>query len=165
METNVVFNITVCIIGIAIFLVHTVDLLLKKNKRQDEKNLLIFIVFTIIHFATYLTFTFIKISGSNDTLIISFYTTFYVMNNIESLLLFVYTLTYITVKNKTKDIIFIVNFILFAIFIILDVVNVFNHMFFYALDGVYKRTSFMFFSQGYQLVTFSLVFFITVFNK
>ena len=33
---NETFNATVCTIGIAILLIHVVNLLLKKNKRKDE---------------------------------------------------------------------------------------------------------------------------------
>ena len=54
MKNNVVFNITVCIIGIVIFAIHAVNILIKKDKRKDERSMFDFIVFTIVHFSTYL---------------------------------------------------------------------------------------------------------------
>ncbi|MBR2133646.1 MAG: hypothetical protein IJ851_02940 [Eubacterium sp.] len=36
MSNNSVFNATVCIIGILILLIHTVNIVMKKNKRRDE---------------------------------------------------------------------------------------------------------------------------------
>ena len=93
MDVKSVFNATICIIGIAFLLIHIVNLLLKKNLRPDEKNLFVFFVFTAIHFATYLAFTLVKVKYTSDPLITGFYTTFYIMNNIEVLLLFVYTIS------------------------------------------------------------------------
>ena len=87
MKSNSVFNATVCLIGIIILLMHTVNLAVKKEKRKDEKCLLVFFIFTIVHFATYLAFTIIKLYYKSDAYIMAFYTTFYVMNNIEALLL------------------------------------------------------------------------------
>lgn len=100
MDTKATFNAAVCIIGIALLLIHTVDLLLKKERRKDENRLLTFIVFTAIHFATYLTFTIIKSNYSSNPLIISFYTVFFIMNNIEAFLLFSYTVSYIEIKKE-----------------------------------------------------------------
>ena len=165
MDSKTTFNATVCIVGIAFLLIHTVNLLLKKDRRKDENNLLLFIVFTIVHFTTYLTFTFIKINYTSNPLIISFYTVFFIMNNIEVLLLFNYTISYISLKKKSKDLVMIINLACFAIFIILDIINIFTHMFFYAEDGVYMRSKMMIISQGYQFIAFSHVFFITVFNN
>ena len=165
MDSKTTFNATVCIIGIAFLLIHTVDLLLKKDKRKDEKSLLVFIVFTIIHFATYLTFTFVKINYTSNPLIISFYTTFFIMNNIEVLLLINYTLSYVPLKRQTKSIVTYLNLAVVLIFIVLDIVNIFNQMFFYAVDGHYTRSKMMFFSQGYQFVAFAMVFALTVFSK
>lgn len=165
MEPNVVFNMTVCIIGIAFLLIHTVDLLLKKNKRTDENNLLAFIVFTAFHFAIYLSFIFIKLNYKNDNLIMGFYTAFYIMNNIEILLLFLYTMSYVSIKKKSKDTLMLINFLLFFAFVVLDIVNVFNHMFFFSYGGEYQRTKVMFISQGYQVVAFAMVFIVSVFNK
>ena len=36
MGNNVIFNISVCLIGILILLVHVVNLIVKKEKRKDE---------------------------------------------------------------------------------------------------------------------------------
>ena len=165
MDVKSVFNAAVCVIGIAILLVHTVNILLKKNRRKDENNLLIFVVFTIIHFSTYLTFTLIKPHYTSDTFIMSFYTVFYIMNNVESLLLFAYMLSFVPLSKKTRDISQIANIATFGIFVVLDIINIFTHMFFRAESGVYVRADFMFFSQGYQLVIFAIVFVFTVFNK
>ena len=165
MDVKATFNAAVCIIGIALLLIHTLDLLLKKGRRRDENNLLIFIIFTIIHFATYLTFTIIKASYTSDPLIISFYTTFFIMNNIELLLLFHYTLSYIPINKKIKNISSIINLAIFGIFVILDIINIFTHMFFYSDNGVYTRAKLMIISQGYQFVAFATVFVLTVFNK
>ena len=165
MDVKSTFNAAVCIIGIAFLLIHTLDLLLKKNRRKDENYLLIFIVFTIVHFATYLTFTFIKVNYTSNPLIMGFYTTFFIMNNIEVILLLNYTLSYIPLKKKTKQVVSIVNIAIFAIFIALDIVNIFTNIFFYAEDGVYTRAKLMILSQGYQFIAFTLVFVITVFNK
>ena len=165
MDSKSAFNAAVCIIGILLLLIHTVDLILKKNKRKDEKNLLIFIVFTAIHFATYLSFTLIKANYTSDNLIICFYSIFYVMNNMEVLLLFFYAISFVTINEKIKDITTIVILGLLAIFIVLDIVNIFNHMFFYSVNGVYTRAKLMFLSQGYQFVALAIVFIITVLNK
>lgn len=165
MDQKTVFNIAICVIGIAFLLVHTTDLLLKKNRRKDENSLLTFIIFTAFHFSIYLVFCFIKSAYTSNTLIMAFYTSFYIMNNIEILFLFIYAITYVHLKKKTKDVVVLTNYILFGIFVILDIINIFTHIFFFAKDGVYYRTSFMIFSQGYQFVAFIIVFIITVFNK
>ena len=104
MTINSIFNATVCIMGIAILSIHAINSLFKKNKREDEKRLLIFLVFTIFHFITYLSFTFIKTKFTNDLLIMSFYTTFYMFNNIEMFLLFFYMLSYVVMNYKIKKI-------------------------------------------------------------
>lgn len=165
MTTNSVFNLTVCIIGIAIFLIHIVNLLIKKNKRKDEKWLLLFLSFTAFHFAVYLMFTLIKIKYTSNEFVISFYTLFYVFNNIELLLLFLYMLSYIELENRTKKLLSIINCSLFAVFFVLDVVNVFSGMFFTAEGGEYVRSKTMIISQGYQFVMFAVVFFVTLLNK
>ena len=165
MDIKATFNAAVCIIGIALLLIHAVDLSIKKGRRKDENNLLAFIIFTIIHFATYLTFTIIKASYTSNALIIGFYSTFFIMNNIELIFLSHYTISYITLNKKTKNIALIINAVVFGIFVILDIVNIFTHMFFYADNGVYTRTKMMIISQGYQLVAFAIVFLLTVFNK
>ena len=165
MDIKAAFNAAVCIIGIALLLIHTLDLLLKKDRRKDENNLLIFIVFTIVHFATYLAFTFIKANHTSNALIITFYTTFFIMNNIEVLLLFIYMLSYVPLPKKMRSIVSIINLAIFSVFVILDIINIFTHMFFYADNGVYTRAKLMIISQGYQLVGFATVFALTVFNK
>ena len=165
MDIKATFNAAVCIIGIALLLIHTLDLLLKKDRRKDENNLLIFIVFTIVHFATYLAFTFIKANHTSNALIIAFYTTFFIMNNIEVLLLFIYMLSYVPLPKKLHGIVSIINLAIFGVFVILDIINIFTHMFFYADNGVYTRAKLMIISQGYQLVGFATVFALTVFNK
>ena len=50
MSTNSIFNATVCIIGIAILLIHIVNILIKRERRKDENTLLNFFILTIIHF-------------------------------------------------------------------------------------------------------------------
>ena len=78
MSPNEIFNATVCIIGIAILLVHILNILFKKDRRKDENRLLLFLVFTVIHFATYLSFTLIKQNYTSDPYIVTFYTIFYI---------------------------------------------------------------------------------------
>ena len=165
MDIKSTFNAAVCVIGIALFLIHALDLVITHDRRKDENNRLIFLIFTIIHFATYLTFTIIKASYTSDSLIISFYTTFYIMNNIEAILLFNYTVSYIPFNNKVKKTAIIVNIVVFIIYVTLDIVNIFTPMYFYADNGVYTRTKAMFFSQGYQFIAFAIVFILAVFNK
>ena len=165
MDSKSAFNATVCIIGIALLLIHTINISLKKNRRKDENYLLFFIIFTAIHFATYLAFTLIKIHHTSDNMIIAFYTIFYIMNNFELLLLFVYAISYIPIKKKTANILFIVSIVLYNIYVALDIANIFNHMFFYSVNGVYTRAKLMFLSQGYQFVALAVVFIITVLNK
>ena len=92
MKSNVVFNIVVCVIGIFIMTIHAVNLIIKKGKRKDERMLLYFFVFTVIHFAVYLTFALIKEKYTSNTFVTTFYTVFYIMNNVEVFLLFLYAL-------------------------------------------------------------------------
>lgn len=158
-------NATICIVGILLLTIHTFDLLLKKDRRKDENNLLVFIVFTIIHFATYLIFTLIKFSYRSDALIMGFYTTFYIMNNFELIFLFMYTISYISVDKKIIKITTIINFALLAIFVTLDIINIFTHFFFYSEGGVYFRANTMIYSQIYQFIAFAIVFVLTVLNK
>ncbi len=72
MDNKSIFNLTVCLIGVAILLIHVTDLILKKNKRKDELALIVFLSFTAIHFATYSIFTFIKVNHTSDALIMGF---------------------------------------------------------------------------------------------
>lgn len=165
MSNNAVFNAAVCLMGIVILFVHITSLLIKKKRRTDENYLLAFFVFTVIHFATYLTFTFIKANYTSDPFITAFYTTFYIMNNGEALLLFAYVLHYVTLFPRTKRTLTITGISLFAIFVALDIVNVFAHMFFYAEAGEYVRTPWMIFSQGYQLIMLGIVMLIALINR
>ena len=162
---NIVFNITVCTMGILIFTVHLFNLILKRNKRKDEKGLLAFVAFTIFHFAVYLTFSIIKMNYSSDAFIITFYTLFYIMNNIEVLLLFVYTLYYIKLAHSKKMQFFYLNLILFFVFIILDFINIFTGIFFHAEGGEYIRSKTMITSQGYQFIIFLTILAVTLYNK
>lgn len=165
MKNNVIFNITVCIIGIVIFTIHAVNIIIKKGKRQDERSLLVFLIFTVVHFLIYLTFSLIKTKYTSDAYVITFYTVFYVMNNIEVLLLFRYMLSYVDLETKTINALTTVNISLFVIFLILDIVNIFTGIFFGASGGEYQRSKTMIISQGYQLVIFATVFIVTSFNK
>ena len=165
MSGNAIFNATVCIIGIGILLIHAVNALIKKNRRKDENRLLVFLLFTAFHFLVYLIFTLVKVKYTSDPYIISFYTIFYIFNNIEVFLFFLYTIEYIQPEKKTKKILTLVNLVLFSIFIILDIVNIFTGMFFTSVSGEYTRSKTMLISQGYQLILFILVFVLTVFNK
>lgn len=160
------FNVAVCIIGILILSVHIVDLIIKKNKRKDEKWLLVFIAFTIFHFACYLTFSILKLSiNVNNSLIMAFYTLFYIMNNTEVLLLFMYMLSYVKASNYQKNQMLITSLILFAVFIILDIVNIFTGIFFSADGGKYVRSKTMILSQGYQFIIFTSVFLVALISK
>ncbi len=165
MDNKSVFNATVCVIGIIFCLIHTINILLKKDRRKDENNLLVFMLFTAFHFAVYLTFTIIKMTYTSNAFIIGFYTSFYVMNNFQVFLLFAYAISYIPLKKKTHNILLAISLALYAIFIALDIANIFNRMFFTAVDGVYTRSKTMIISQGYQFVTFAMVFCLAVFNK
>lgn len=165
MEKNSVFNATVCLLGILILLIHIVNIALKKNKRKDEKCLFDFFLFTAIHFTTYLIFTFVKTVYTSNTYIISFYSLFYVMNNVEAYLLFRYMLGYVELEEKTRKILSLINISLFMVYIFLDLLNISTGIFFTAKGGVYLRSKTMIVSQGYQFVLFAIVFFVTVLNK
>ena len=165
MDNNTVFNAAVCLIGMLIFSVHAASLLMKKKRRKDENALLNFILFTIIHFAAYFAFTAIKANYQSDALIMGFYTTFYIANNIEIFLLFLYLKHYVGLPKKSGKWIEVSNVVLCSVFIVLDFVNLFTPLFFYAEGGVYYRTPTMFFGQGYQFVTLVAVFLIAATNK
>ena len=162
---NEIFNATVCIIGIAILLIHVVNLLLKKNKRKDELRLLVFLLFTVVHFSTYLAFTFLKMNYASGPFIMGFYTTFYIFNNVEILLFFIYVLSYLQMADKAKRTLFIINLSLFSVFVVLDIVNIFTGMFFNGDGGTYNRNKLMIISQSYQLIMFAITLVITLFNK
>ncbi len=167
MENNTVFNISVCLIGFVVLLVHIINILLKKKKRKDEKALLIFFLFTAFHFALYSAFTLIKTLAAvhSDAFIMGFYTAFYISNNLEVFLFFLYAMAYLSLPKKSKRPFEIINLVLFFALITADIVNIFTHMFFYASNGEYQRAPAMILSQGYQFVMLALVFLQTVLNK
>ena len=165
MNEKAVFNATICIVGLAIFLIHSIGLVLKKGKRKDENALLAFFLFTAFHFGLYLTFTLIKANYTSDAFVMGFYTAFFVSNNLELLLLFLYALSYVSAKGKTKRISLIANCAVLALFLALDIGNIFGRFFFSAQNGEYVRADTMFLSQGYQLVSFAMVFFLTIADK
>ena len=165
MDKNSIFNATVCIMGILILTIHIVNLIVKKEKRKDEKTLLDFFVFTVVHFVTYLVFTLVKVNFTSNAYIIAFYTVFYICNNLEVLMLYRYTDRYIELSHKTKKVLSVVNLSLFSVFVILDLINVFTGIFFTAENGVYLRSKTMIVSQGYQFVMFVVVFLATITRK
>ena len=165
MSSNSIFNSTVCIMGILILSVHLIYLFSKRNKRRDEKVLMDFFVFTIFHFAVYLTYTLLKVNYSSDAFIIAFYTAFYIMNNIEAFLLFRYARSYIEIAPKTKKALSIANYCIFCVFILLDLLNIFTRMFFTANAGEYVRGNALMLAHGYQLFVFATIFTISVMNK
>ena len=165
MDEKAVFSLTVCLIGILILLVHIANILIKEKRRKDENALLVFLLFTAFHFASYIAFVFLKVYCPSDALIMGFYTGFYIANNVQIFLLFLYMLCYIEVAPKTEKWLKMGNIILFFVFVGLDFVNLFTHMFFYAQNGAYVRAPTMFWSQGYQLVLFVTIFLLAFLNK
>ena len=165
MDYKTVFNATVCIVGILFLLIHTINVCLKKNKRKDELIFLGFVILTGILFIAYLTFTIIKIHYTSNNLVMGFYTAFYILNNMEFVMFFGYAVAYIPAKKKVVDIARIVNVVLFGIFVSLDFINIFTHMFFYAENGVYTRAKGIFLSQIYQFMVFGFVYFLAVTSK
>ena len=165
MENNVVFNVTVCLIGVLILLVHITSILFKKARRKDENALLAFFVLTAVHFAVYFTFTMIKVNYTSDAFIIGFYTTFYIFNNLEVFFFFLYVLAYMELTKKTKNILWSINVSLFAVFVLLDLLNIFLRFFFTANGGQYQRAPAMMVSQGYQFVMLATVFVIAAIDK
>ena len=165
MENNAIFNATVCILGILILSIHTVNLIVKKGKRKDEKSLLDFFVFTIIHFTTYLVFALVKVAYTSNVYIIAFYTVFYIFNNVEVFMLYRYMSRYVELSVKTEKALSVLNLCLFSVFVALDIINTFTGIFFTAQNGVYLRSRAMILSQGYQFVMFVVIFLVTVLNK
>lgn len=165
MSGNSIFNATVCIMGIFFLIIHVVYIILKREKRKDEKALLVFFIFTILHFATYLTFTLIKVHYTSDAFIIVFYTAFYIMNNMEVFLLFRYARRYMDISPKPAKILSIINIALLALFVILDIVNIFTGIFFTASGGVYLRSRMMILSQIYQFIIFATIFVVALMSK
>lgn len=165
MDNKSIFNILVCGFGTIFLLIHILNLSLKKNRRIDEKNLLVFFIFTAFHLVAYLIFTFVKFYYTSNAMIMTAYSLFYLANNLEALLLFVYTISYVTISRDIKRASLIINLSVFSLFALLDFVNLFTPIFFYAENGVYVRAPFMIVSQAYQLLAFIFVFSLTVFNK
>ena len=160
-----IFNATICVIGIAIFFIHSIDLFFKKGKRRDEKNLLVFFAFTAFHFATYLTFTLLKPAIKSDAFTMGFYTAFYIMNNLELFFLFAYAVAYIKPGAKAIKVTSILNLSVFAVFVILDIANIWGRFFFTSVGGVYTRVDTMVLSQTYQWIGFAMVFLLAVFDR
>ena len=165
MNPKSVFNATVCLLGVLILLIHVVNIVLKKGKRKDEKALFAFFVFTMVHFATYFTFVLIKENYVSKPLIITFYTIFYIMNNVELLLFYFYFSNYAVIPTKTKRVADIINIVLFSLFVISDIINIFTHMYFSAEGGIYQREKFMIISQGYQFLMLGIIFILVIINK
>ncbi len=165
MTNNTIFNVTVCILGVLILSIHIVNLLIKKNKRKDEKALLDFFVFTAVHFITYIVFTFLKPICQSNGYIIAFYTVFYIMNNVEVFMLYKYMKSYVDVPKKAEKPLSVLNVSLFTVFVALDIINVFTGIFFTAENGVYYRSKTMILSQGYQFVMLVTVVIVTAINK
>lgn len=165
MDVKAVFNATVCLLGVLILSIHIVNIILKKDRRKDENALLRFFIFTVIHLITYVTFTFIKEVYTSDVFIMTFYTVFYIFNNIEVILFYIYLSRYINSSNKNMKIIDIVSYSLFGLFVISDIINIFTHMYFSSVNGIYTRSKFMIISQGYQFIILATAFVLAVFNK
>ena len=165
MDQKSVFNATVCFLGVLILLIHIVNLFLKKGKRKDENSLLNFFVFTMFHFATYFVFVLVREKYTSDAYIMTFYTIFYTMNNLEVLLFYRYLSTYTNIPNKMRKVVNYINLILFSIFVISDIINIFARMYFTAINGVYTREKLMIVSQGYQFVMLFVSFIVVIVNK
>ena len=165
MDNKIVFNMMVCVFGISFLLIHIVNSALKKERRSDEKNLFAFAIFTVVLLSLQLMYTILNIYYDNDRLTMCFNTILFIMNNGELLLLFAYAVAYIPTKQEIVKLTAWINAILFGIFVILDIVNIFTHMFFYSENGVYTRTSIFFLSQGYQAFAFVIIFLLAVLNR
>ena len=165
MDSKGVFNVTICSIGVVLLMMHVINLLLRKGRRNDENALLAFFSFTAFHFAVYATFVLIKQVYTSNTFIMCFYTAFYIMNNIEVFLLYLYMLAYVKMSEETKKVTSLISLILFNVYVALDLINIFTHIFFTAVDGVYTRAPMMIISQGYQFIMFAIVFLVSVTNK
>ena len=168
MNSKSVFNATVCLLGAIILLIHIVNISLKKGRRKDENTLLSFFIFTMCHFLIYLAFVVIKEVYTSDAYIMGFYTVFYIMNNIEVLLFYLYLSRYANIPSNTRRTVDIINLVLFLILVITDIINIFTRMYFTSIDGgVYQRGSMIMLlvSQSYQFVMLAISFILVVFNK
>ena len=164
MNANTGIKITICGIGIMLFLIHIVSLIIKRNKRNDEKWLLFFMIFNVFHFSIYLIFNVIRFKYTSNSIIVIFYTIFYIMNNIEVYLLFKYTLSYVSLANQIKKRLSLTNFLIFIIFVISDLVNINTGVYFYAENGEYIRNKFMILSQGYEFIIFLIIILVAFLN-
>ena len=164
MSSKGVFNAVVCAIGILIFFIHVIGLVIKKDKRRDEKILLSFFLFMIILFTTYLSFDFIREGLKSNVFIITFYTVFYIMNNIAVFIFLNYAKSYISIEPKMEKMLSILNYSAFFVFILLDIINIFTGIFFTAVNGEYVRSSMMILSQGYQFIMFITIFIVVITN-
>lgn len=165
MDSKTVFNAAVTLIGPLILLAHIANISIKRKRRKDENALLVFLTFTAVHFACYFAFCFLKTYYPSDGLIMGFYTGFYIANNIQAFLLILYLLHYVEIPKKLSKSLWIGSVILLIVFIGLDFINIFAHMFFYPKDGVYVRAGAIILSQGYQFVAFLAVFLVALLNK
>ena len=165
MSGNLIFNASICIVGIAILLIHAVNLFIKKNKRKDEFALLNFLLLTIAHFSIYLAFTFLRVNYTNKPFIIGFYTTFYIFNNLEAFFLYFYVTRYVDFNYRIKNILTIAVSILLGIFITLDFINIPTGIFFYYDGADYARSGVMIVSQIYQFIILAIVFMVALLNK
>ena len=165
MDSKSVFNLSVCLIGILVLSVHIVSVILKRERRKDENALLLFFAFTMLHFATYMQYTLLKQAYPSDVLTMSFYTGFFIANNIEVLLFYKYMEIYSNFPPKIKKAVGIVNLSLFFAFVLSDVINIFTHMYFTSVDGVYTRGKYMLLCQGYQFVMLVICFIIVMLDK
>lgn len=162
MDKNAIFNVTVCVMGVLILMIHIANLLAKKGKRKDEKSLLVFFTLTAVHFAIYLCFTLIKTVYTSNAYIIAFYTFFYIMNNLEVYLLYKYMCEYVELPTEMGKKLSVVNHLGLFIITSLDIINVFTGIFFTAENGVYIRAKTMIVSQVYQFIMFAAIFIVTV---
>ena len=165
MEPKLVFNATITLIGSVLLLIHIINLLIKKEKRKDEYALFIFFLFTMIHFAVYFSFTMIKLVYTSDLFIKAFYTAFFIMNNLEVYFFYRYLSSYITLSKSVKKRIDIINIVLLSLFVLSDIINFFVPIYFSSNNGVYTRSRYMFFSQGYQFVMLAICLILALSNK
>ena len=68
-------------------------------------------------------------------------------------------------KKGLEKALIIFNLTMFGIYTILDIVNIFNGMFFTASNGAYQRAGTMFIAQGYQFIVLITAIFVILFNK
>ena len=165
MDNKTAFNAAVCLIGTLILLVHIANILLKKKRRKDERTLLLFLILTAVHFAAYYAFCFLKTYCPSDGLIYGFYTGFFLANNVQAFLVFLYTAEYVGLSKKLAKPLWIGNLALLTVYVGLIVLNLFVHIFFYAKGGQYVRSGTLMLAQGYQVAALATVFFVAALSK